>query len=68
VNPLRVKYWEIIADNLSKAGWSWGCVSPSMPADEQFGLHTRIAATARRLRIQVSGRMVWIDQTFLQKG
>jgi len=23
----RVKYCEIIADNLSKAGWSWGCVS-----------------------------------------
>jgi hypothetical protein len=23
----RVKYWEIIADNLSKAGWSWGCSS-----------------------------------------
>jgi hypothetical protein len=22
-----VKYWETIADNLSKAGWSWGCVS-----------------------------------------
>jgi hypothetical protein len=22
-----VEYWEIIADNLSKAGWSWGCVS-----------------------------------------
>ena len=22
----RVKDWEIIADNLSKAGWSWGCV------------------------------------------
>ena len=21
------KYWEIIADNLSKAGWSWGCVA-----------------------------------------
>jgi hypothetical protein len=20
------KYWEIIADNLSRAGWSWGCV------------------------------------------
>jgi hypothetical protein len=26
-NPSWVKYWEIIADNLSKAGWSWGCVS-----------------------------------------
>jgi hypothetical protein len=22
-----VKHLEIIADNLSKAGWSWGCVS-----------------------------------------
>jgi hypothetical protein len=22
-----VKYWEIIADRLSKASWSWGCVS-----------------------------------------
>jgi hypothetical protein len=25
-NP-RVKFWEIIADNLSKAGFSWGYVS-----------------------------------------
>jgi hypothetical protein len=22
----RVKYWEIIADNLSKAGWSWAAL------------------------------------------
>jgi hypothetical protein len=22
-----MKYWETIADNLSNAGWSWGCVS-----------------------------------------
>jgi hypothetical protein len=22
-----VKYWEVIADRLSRAGWSWGCVS-----------------------------------------
>ncbi|HEU5313209.1 MAG TPA: hypothetical protein VFU08_05230, partial [Candidatus Udaeobacter sp.] len=21
------RYWEIIANNLSKRGWSWGCVS-----------------------------------------
>jgi hypothetical protein len=26
-----VKCWEIIADNLSKAGWSWGCVSALNP-------------------------------------
>jgi hypothetical protein len=25
--PLRVKYWEIIADNLKKRGWSLGYVS-----------------------------------------
>jgi len=24
---LQMKYWEITADKLSKAGWSWGCVS-----------------------------------------
>ena len=23
----RMKSWEIIADNLSKVRWSWGCVS-----------------------------------------
>ena len=23
----RVRYWQIIVDNLSKAGWNWGCVS-----------------------------------------
>ena len=22
-----MNYWELIADNLSKSGWSWGCVS-----------------------------------------
>jgi len=22
-----MKYWEIITDNLTKAGWSWGCSS-----------------------------------------
>ena len=21
------EYWKIIADNISKAGWSWGCIS-----------------------------------------
>ena len=22
-----MKYWEIIAERLSKAGWSWGCIA-----------------------------------------
>ena len=24
---MALRYWEIIVDKLSKAGWSWGCVS-----------------------------------------
>jgi hypothetical protein len=40
-----VKYWEIIADNLSKAGWSWGCVATVDSNGEQCLLQTRIAAT-----------------------
>jgi hypothetical protein len=23
----NVKFWQVIADNLSKAGWTWGCVA-----------------------------------------
>jgi hypothetical protein len=63
-----MKYWEIIADNLGKAGWSWAGSQPLIPTGKQSSLQTRIAATAQPLRIQVSGRMVWKDQTFLQKG
>jgi hypothetical protein len=40
-----VKYWEIIADNLSKAGFSWGYVSAIGPTGERSGLQTRIEAT-----------------------
>jgi hypothetical protein len=35
-----MKYWEIIADNLSKAGWSLGCV----PAIDSNGRTIWIAA------------------------
>ena len=26
-NSINVKFWEVIADKLSKAGWSWGWVA-----------------------------------------
>jgi len=39
-----MKYWEIIADNLSKAGWSWGCVATVNSQGEPSLLLTRIAA------------------------
>ena len=38
-----MKYWETIADNLSKAGWSWGCVS----AIDSNGRTIRIADAHR---------------------
>jgi len=45
--PASVKrYWEIVADNLSKAGWSWGYVlAIDSERGEQSGLLTRTAAT-----------------------
>jgi hypothetical protein len=27
VKRLCVKFWEIVAEKLGKAGWTWGCVS-----------------------------------------
>jgi hypothetical protein len=38
-------YWEIIAHNLSKAGWSCGYVSATDSIGRQSGLLTHIAAT-----------------------
>ena len=38
-----MRYWELIGDNLSKAGWSWGCVS----AVDSCG-HTNWIADAHR--------------------
>jgi hypothetical protein len=39
-----MKYWEIIADNLSKAGWSWGAASQRwILAGDASSLLTRIA-------------------------
>jgi hypothetical protein len=35
-----VKYWELVADILSKAGWSWGWSLPWIPKDERSGLLT----------------------------
>jgi hypothetical protein len=40
---VAIKYWEVIADNLSKAGWSWGCVS----AIDSNGRTIRIADAHR---------------------
>ncbi len=36
-----MKYWEIIADNLSKAGWSWTVSKPLIVRGERSGLQKR---------------------------
>jgi hypothetical protein len=38
-----MKYWEIIARNLKKAGWSWAALRLWTLAGEQSGLLTPIA-------------------------
>jgi hypothetical protein len=43
--------WELIADNLSKAGWSWGCVS----AIDSNGRTIWIADAHRDLRGEPDG-------------
>jgi hypothetical protein len=40
-----MKYWEIIAHNLSKAGWSWVVSQRLIPTGERSGLQTHIATT-----------------------
>ena len=37
-----MKHWEIIADNLSKAGWSWGCVSTINSKGRTIWIRVRI--------------------------
>jgi hypothetical protein len=44
-SPTRVRYWEIIADNLGKAGWSWAATQPWILAGQRSSLLTHIATT-----------------------
>jgi hypothetical protein len=36
VTSRQMKYWEIIADNLKKAGWRCGCISSTNHEGRQF--------------------------------
>jgi len=39
------QYWEIIADKLSKARWSWGCVSGLDSCGQTIWIVTHIVTT-----------------------
>jgi hypothetical protein len=50
--PIKVRYWEIIADRVSASGWSWGCIAAiDSEGGELSGLLMRIATTARGLSL-----------------
>jgi hypothetical protein len=44
-----MNYWEIIADKLSKAGWSWGCVSAIDSNGRTIWIADAIRDTGKRL-------------------
>src|SRR5260370_9005835 len=48
----RMKYWEIIADNLSKAGWSWVVSQRLIRTREQSSLLTRVRGHGQRLVVR----------------
>jgi hypothetical protein len=60
-----MKYWEVIADNLSKAGWSWGCqsedfqgfwcVNPVGDGNGHLVQHDGLITSVRRVSLK-SGR------------
>ena len=51
-----MKYWEIIADNLSKAGWSLGWVSALDPKGARSGLWT-LMAYGRRFVVRADEKL-----------
>jgi hypothetical protein len=46
-NARRMKFWEVIADNLSKAGWSWAASQRLIPTDKRSSLLMHTATTER---------------------
>jgi hypothetical protein len=52
------RYWEIIADNLSKAEWSWGCVAArGFSRANNLDSLTRIAANGKRFVVRADERL-----------
>jgi hypothetical protein len=58
-----MKYWEIIADNLSKAGWSRGCVSGEAASDNDDAT-ARQALVSRRVCAGDTARLFARERRF----
>ena len=53
----RMKDWEVIADNLSKAGWSWGCVSAIDSSGRTIWMGTHIADDRKRFVVRADEKL-----------
>ena len=53
----RMKNWEVIADNLSKAGWSWGCISSTDHEGRQFWVVAAERENAGRFIVQADEKL-----------
>jgi hypothetical protein len=54
---VRVKYWEIIADHLSKAGFSWGCSSEVDSTGRLLSTADAYAPDGRRFIVLAGDRL-----------
>jgi hypothetical protein len=52
-----VKYREIIADNLSKAGWSWGCVSAINSNGRTIWIADALRGDGKRFAVRVDKKL-----------
>jgi hypothetical protein len=52
-----VKHWEIIADNLSKAGWNCGCISSTDQEGRQFWIVAAERKDAGRFIIRADDKL-----------
>ena len=52
-----MKYWEIIADNLSKAGFSWGCSSEIDSTRRVLFTAVAYASDGRRFTVVADDRL-----------
>ena len=56
-NPINVKFWEVIADNLSKAGWSWGCVATVDSNGQTIFVANAHRDNGKRLIVTADGKL-----------
>jgi hypothetical protein len=52
-----MKYWEIIADNLSEAGWRYGCISSAEHKGQQFSVAAAEREDAGRFIVHANKKL-----------